>query len=449
MRGYLTGWLALLLLTSQEGRAVAAAPPTPSPERAVIRRAIQALGGLDLLTRRVAVLRRGALRYEADAAAGGEATETAVESLVPPGGRPLRLTYRSQPGSNAGWSEVIVVINGKKSWRSIDGRVQDQDVETETLQVAGHCDRVAGLIPLLTDRGFTLTTVPPVEVGGKPADGIRVSFAGKPDVHLYFDRATGLLVRSSVRFKKDGKEEHWETTREEYRDPTGARDEQVLKQAEVATNDRALLELLREQVATPARLARVKQLVAQLGDDAFAVREKAEADLLALGAVALPALRAAGKDSDLEVRRRARRLVWRIEKRAGSAVTAAAVHLLAYRRTPGAVKVLLDLLPTTEGDLADDIRAALAALAMRTGRPDPDLLAALAGKDAVRRAAAAAVLGRDGGAYLARPGRRLFLRHPLSPTKVSFAGAGAGARSLVTHEVIYYNRIDDRAFERP
>src|SRR5262249_53300835 len=59
----------------------------------------------------------------------------------------------------------------------------------------------------------------------------------------------------------------------------------------------------------------VEQLVRQLGDDDFAVREAATKKLEETGPLALPQLRAAMKSTDLEVRRRAAELVEAIDKR--------------------------------------------------------------------------------------------------------------------------------------
>src|SRR5438045_1603868 len=72
---------------------------------------------------------------------------------------------------------------------------------------------------------------------------------------------------------------------------TRADDEKVLKAADVATDGPGLLAFFRKHTPTPEDEKRVGELVRQLGDKAFRVREKAAADIIALGATALPALR--------------------------------------------------------------------------------------------------------------------------------------------------------------
>ena len=81
--------------------------------------------------------------------------------------------------------------------------------------------------------------------------------------------------------------------------------------------------------------ARISKLVAQLGSDDFDAREKASAELDAVGEPALDALREAVKSTDEEVHKRAETLVSAIEKRAASrnALAPRRVHLV-YKDTP-------------------------------------------------------------------------------------------------------------------
>jgi hypothetical protein len=439
----------LLLLPGAGGRVAAAAPPATDEPRPVIRRAIRAAGGTELRARRPAVHRRFKLRDEATPGGGAPALDITGEVLTQAGGRPVRFAYYAPAGSGLP-EKTVLVLNGEKSWRGEDGNVRGfRLADNELLGPARHADRVTSLVPLLEDGRFTLGAFRGGRVDGRPVHGVKVSSKDNPDVLLYFDKANGLLVKSAFRAKQGGKEVLWETTRRDYRDLSGAADERVLKAAGLATDDRALRDLLRRQIPNPTQSAQAHELVRKLADDAFEVREKAETGLVALGPLALPALRKATKAKDLEVARRAGRCLRRIERTAGSSVTAAAVGLLALRRAPGATELLLGVLPGADEALARDIRAALAALALRDGKPDPALLAALDAKEPARRAAAAAALGKDGGAYLKLPGRKLFLRGPLTPTKVLNAVDGEAQRSLEAVEVIYYNLLDDKLFVKP
>ena len=63
----------------------------------------------------------------------------------------------------------------------------------------------------------------------------------------------------------------------------------------------------------------------------------------------------------------------------------AAARLLAVRKPPGAIEPLLAYLPVVENDqVAEAIAATLTALAVRDGKADKGLLAALTDKSPVR-----------------------------------------------------------------
>jgi hypothetical protein len=309
---------------------------------------------------------------------------------------------------------------------------------------------VAGLVPLLREKGFTFRPLGDATVDGRAARGVQVSSRGQPDVSLYFDKASGVLVKYASRLPQAGREVAHEVVLRDYRrGNSGRMEEQALKAVGVGTDGPALLKYLRER--TPARdaLARARALVAKLGAEEFAVRERAEADLLALGPVAVPVLREATKSGDLEKVRRAQRCLRKLGSVKGAEVTAAVARLLALRRTPGAVEALLGALPGADEPAAGDVRAALLALAVRDGRPDPALVKALKDPDPGRRAAAAAALGKDGGAYRDRPGRPLLTPGPRLPGKLITYVDGKAQMELEVIEVRYFNRIDAKEFARP
>jgi HEAT repeat protein len=193
---------------------------------------------------------------------------------------------------------------------------------------------------------------------------------------------------------------------------TAAVDEALLHDAKIGTDAPALLDFFRNRTATEATLNKVKVLIQQLGDDSFQTRQKASAELPALGPVALPLLRQALKDTDVEVVRRAEECIRNIEQGYGPGLAPAAARLLALRKPPEAVEVLLTYLPSAEDEgAAEEVRTALAALALRDGKPDPLLVAALEDKMPARRAAAGAALYRAHIAEL-RPAVRKLLEDP-------------------------------------
>jgi HEAT repeat protein len=173
-------------------------------------------------------------------------------------------------------------------------------------------------------------------------------------------------------------------------------DERRLGEAGLVADGPALLDFFRRRTAriTPDDLRR---LIEQLGDPAFAVRERATEQLTALGGLALPALARAAADPDPEVRRRAEQCRHHIATARDGPLVRAAARRLAARNPDGAATVLLDYLPARADEpTLEALRTALAAVAVRDGRPEPALLRALADESPVRRAAAGVALCRAG-----------------------------------------------------
>src|SRR5262245_45819885 len=103
-----------------------------------------------------------------------------------------------------------------------------------------------------------------------------------------------------------------------------AADEQTLAAAGLATDGQALLECFRARTRLEQDRERLLELTRQLGDVSAEVRARAAAELVARGAVAVPALRHAINDlSDQMIADRARQCLRSIEGNAGAAIPAA------------------------------------------------------------------------------------------------------------------------------
>src|SRR5262249_2353439 len=88
-----------------------------------------------------------------------------------------------------------MVLNGDKGW--IKAGEETKEMDKKTLAVQQHNYR-AGWIATLTplqDKAFTLTVVDGVKVDDKPTVGVKVTRKDFPEVKLYFDKATNLLVK--------------------------------------------------------------------------------------------------------------------------------------------------------------------------------------------------------------------------------------------------------------
>lgn len=208
----------------------------------------------------------------------------------------------------------------------------------------------------------------------------------------------------------------------------GAADEQALREANLASDGASLLDFLRKQTLVAANRDKLKELIRRLGDDSFEAREKASADLVAVGRVALPLLEQALKDPDLEVARRSEKCIELIRQKSHVSPTAAVVRLLARKRPAGAAEALLDYLPYAESAAAiEEVRTALVAVALRDGQVDPVLKEALSDKMALRRGAAAEALCRA-GALDQRPALLRLLKDPDPTVRLRLALALAYAR---------------------
>jgi hypothetical protein len=170
---------------------------------------------------------------------------------------------------------------------------------------------------------------------------------------------------------------------------------QTLQQARLGTDGPALLDFFKKRTLSEADQAKLAGIVRQLGDPSFRVRQQADKDLLVAGRAARPFLRAALTDPDLEIVRRAERLLSRLDSKTDVVLMAAAARVLADRKPDGAVEVLLGYLPLADDEyLQEALFQALAKAGVKDGKASPALVKALTDREAVRRAAAAFVVGR-------------------------------------------------------
>jgi hypothetical protein len=210
-------------------------------------------------------------------------------------------------------------------------------------------------------------------------------------------------------------------------------DEETLKAAKIATDGPGLLEFFRRRTLTNADLKRIKELIHDLGDDSFETRQNASAQLVNIGAPAVPLLKQALKDTDIEVVRRAEDCLKRIETGTSTVLVATAARLLAVRKPEGTSDVLLAFLPVADEEMvAEAVRATLAAVAVRDGKPDPALVAALEDQSPIRRAAAGEALCRAGAAELKTRIRKLLDdKSPLVRLRVGLALAEAKEKAAI------------------
>ncbi len=183
----MTRWAAGLLAAVLLAGAAAA---QDKPED-VVKKAIEAHGGADALKKLVA----GSYAMKGKVVTGGREepfTGTAYYQL--PGKMRQDLAVEAGGGRVA----VVIVANGEKASQSVNGQPEQlpDEVRKEIVQTALQQD-LTQLTPLLEGDRFTLKAEKDADVGGRPAAVVLVTGKGLTDTRMYFDKKTGLLVKTS------------------------------------------------------------------------------------------------------------------------------------------------------------------------------------------------------------------------------------------------------------
>jgi hypothetical protein len=117
-------------------------------------------------------------------------------------------------------------LDGKTGWtKTADGTVADltgEKLKTQLDQI--YLSRVVRLAPL-TGKKFKLADAGEEKVGDHNAVGVKVSSEGHPDVTLYFDKESHLLVKTSVQVysEEESKEVKQESSFSDYKEFGGVK----------------------------------------------------------------------------------------------------------------------------------------------------------------------------------------------------------------------------------
>ncbi len=96
---------------------------------------------------------------------------------------------------------AVSVLNGDKAWFSINDGLLDVGKEELTAEKKGmYAVWVTRLFPLKEkNHSFQFAPLGEIKIGDKTAVGLKVAKRGQPDVNLFFDKISGLLVKSEWR----------------------------------------------------------------------------------------------------------------------------------------------------------------------------------------------------------------------------------------------------------
>jgi hypothetical protein len=434
-RFVLSGLLFLGLLGSVEAQE----------PRAVIERAIKAMGMEALKDRPPA----GYLKIKGNIFEGGPFSMTGEVWQQFPDRQKVIMHLRSSDQDFV----MTEALDGPKAWETLNDQTQalSGDALVE-LREETYRDSVNSLLPLLRDKNITLQGLGENQVQSKTAAGVAVQSKSHAEIRLYFDKATGLLVKSEQRRKQGARPEKLvESYFSDYREVLSpAADEQILKKAQVAFDGPGLVGFLKKQTLDEATRNKIKALIRKLGDSSFETRERAKEDLIAQGQSAGALLGQAAHDPDPEISSRARECLDKLGKEPNTTVLIAALRLIAQRRPEGAAQALLAYVPCAPAmAVAQAAQGALVTVARAGDVPDPVVVRALQDPDEDRRRAAAIALGRYQAPGKEQPAYLLLVPGLKQAMKETSYREG---KKVLEYEVLDYQlftRLPDREFARP
>ena len=122
---------------------------------------------------------------------------------------------------------LTTVVKGERAWaREGDVTKELTGEKLEQARNEAYTLWVTSLAPLVTEKGFTLATAKGKDVNDKPTVAVKVTRDKKPAMTLYFDKESGLLVKTEVVVKDEfqkGKEVLDEAYFWDYKESNGSK----------------------------------------------------------------------------------------------------------------------------------------------------------------------------------------------------------------------------------
>lgn len=151
--------------------------------------------------------------------------------------------------------KITHVINGDRVWDGMDGKIEEvKDEKKDHSKGMAYQLWVVSMVPLNHDPAFKLSTVVGKKVNDKPTTGVLVERKDRPVVTLYFDDASGLLVKSEMNIKDEF--QGWKEVLEEayYDDWQEAGGRKVFTALRVVRDGKPFIESKLSDLATPEKL---------------------------------------------------------------------------------------------------------------------------------------------------------------------------------------------------
>jgi hypothetical protein len=169
--------------------------------KAVVNKAIKATGGEEKISK----LKATKMKFKGTIDIMGNSVEFSAETTAQ---QPNQFRNEIKLDIMGQSITIVQVLNKDKAWNSAMGMTMElEGDQLDQIKEQAYGDYIESLVPLLNDKQFTLAAAGEEKVNGKAAAGVKVSSKGHKDVTLYFDKDTGLLVKSKKRGKDMGNNE--------------------------------------------------------------------------------------------------------------------------------------------------------------------------------------------------------------------------------------------------
>jgi hypothetical protein len=164
--------------------------------RAVVEDAIRAQGGMDRLARAASMTR--AFKGDIASFTTGVPCSGEISYQLPD---QCRWSFIVESSGQKGTLQHAIVRD--KGWRASNGGAPKDltQQEIDEYRQRAYTMWLFTLAPLTQERTFTLAPVPPTTVAGNAAVGVKVTAKDRPEVKLYFDKGTHLLVKAEWKGK--------------------------------------------------------------------------------------------------------------------------------------------------------------------------------------------------------------------------------------------------------
>jgi hypothetical protein len=166
--------------------------------KARLDKAMKAMGG----KAKLAKLNTASLKGKITASEGGMEITVEIEGVWK-GTSQYRADVEIQAGGNN--KKGLLVLNGEKGWfKEGDKTEAAPEGMAAFFHNLFHAARMPNLLPALTDKAYKLTSLAEAKVDEKDALGLLIEHKDRKDVSLYFDKKTGLPLKSEVRLTEPG-----------------------------------------------------------------------------------------------------------------------------------------------------------------------------------------------------------------------------------------------------